>query len=688
MNDKNVREIIEWREAILKLPDQKFFDLMTFYLGKIDTPFNKQDLIDKLSGFLRKTEVQDKIIIRINSSESYLISCILLAPRANFEFLKNFFANELNHYQVQDLLNNLEQRLIIFKPEVGESYFKVNPYLRPKLSHLINLNVFLTPVKIAEKISKPNLLNSINILSAYSYFSHNPNATKNNGELKKKTFERVENIFVQYSDSLIGFNFLLRAFFNLNLFFDTEKGITENPKAWKQFGTLSSEERRCYIIAAASGNYSEKYLVMLAKTVKSFFDLLNPKHLYEKSDLEKAFALLRENLNVAFLGADIYNPQVQSHETFFNNNEKSIIEIAEIFGTLVGDESYLTLNSNLNEQDVNKTILVSPAFEVTIFPSDNFEKLLPLVSALIPTSVQTTAVFELNRETSGLFFEQKGNYETLKEIFLENITGDLPQNIDISLKQWYQNFSSVKLYEGIVAVVAKEKVSLFEKNMPLENIVEAKLSENVFILRLNNLQDIRDELNRAGLECLVEKEKSGFLPLLNFNLKSFKKIEYPQIFRTLIENNDKDFFKKDLQKKQEESLRLSNEDKKELYEKVKGLTLEKSEKDFLNDQITKNIIFDSSQITSQNIKFDSLQVSALDYSAKLRACENAITQNKKLEITVEVSNKHKTFYCTPLEVKKSGEKDLLKLIIAGTGKIKHLNISKIAKLKILKDTIF
>ena len=68
MKDKNAENIMEWRKAILKLPDQKFFDLMTFYLGEIKTPFNKQNLIDDLSAFLRKESVQEKIFLRISIS--------------------------------------------------------------------------------------------------------------------------------------------------------------------------------------------------------------------------------------------------------------------------------------------------------------------------------------------------------------------------------------------------------------------------------------------------------------------------------------------------------------------------------------------------------------------------------------------------------------------------------------------
>lgn len=693
MEDKNVERIMEWRKAILKLPDQKFFDLMTFYLGEIKTPFNKQNLIDDLSAFLRKEEVQKKIFLRINSSELFVIACVLLLPQTTFEFLQKLFKTDCNHYQLQELLANLEKRLIIFTQQKnGEEVYTVNPYLRKKFEPLASLKTFLVPVCKAEKTSSPNLLNSITILSAYSFFLHNPNCVKLNGELRKKIFERVENIFVLYRDNLVAFNYLLRAFLNLNLFTNSDKGLQENETMWEKFLHLSLFEIQCYIVVAASGNYTEKYLNLLAKTFADFFLHLNADYAYEIHDLEKTFLLLQENLNIAFAGHEIYAPDNNEHEVFFQSSElkKTIVQLARMFGLLVGDDEKVTVNAHLNEADSTNTMLVSPSFEVTIFPSNNFETLLPLAAALLPTSVQTTAVFELSRKTCGLFFERKGDDKTLRDIFLKNITGSLPQNIDISLQQWYQNFSAVKLYSGVIAVVTKEKSALFEKEMPLYNLVEQKLADNVFMLRLTNIDDIKETLESAGLECLVEKVQTGFKPVMYRNLKSFDCMgaNLPVLDFGKSGTHKAPLLKNEVLDKKKAEMEYVDRENKELLAKVEHLKLERSEKDFLNEQIRRNIIFDEKQITATNIKFDAVQVSALDYSAKVRLCESAVQQSKKLEITVESRGSHKTFYCTPLEVKKSPEKDILRLIMQHDEKIRSLDISKIAKIKIVKDAIF
>ena len=56
-----VQKIIEWRETLSGMENQQFFSLIHLYLGEVKTPYNKQNLIEQLSSFLRKEENQNLI---------------------------------------------------------------------------------------------------------------------------------------------------------------------------------------------------------------------------------------------------------------------------------------------------------------------------------------------------------------------------------------------------------------------------------------------------------------------------------------------------------------------------------------------------------------------------------------------------------------------------------------------------
>ena len=58
----NVENIMLWRESLSLMQDSHFFDLLQMYLGEIKTPYNKPNLIEQLSSFLRKEETKQTIL--------------------------------------------------------------------------------------------------------------------------------------------------------------------------------------------------------------------------------------------------------------------------------------------------------------------------------------------------------------------------------------------------------------------------------------------------------------------------------------------------------------------------------------------------------------------------------------------------------------------------------------------------
>ena len=52
----------DFKSTLLTLGDDAFFELIRNYLGPIKTPFNKHDLIAQLMAFLRRDEIQDRIV--------------------------------------------------------------------------------------------------------------------------------------------------------------------------------------------------------------------------------------------------------------------------------------------------------------------------------------------------------------------------------------------------------------------------------------------------------------------------------------------------------------------------------------------------------------------------------------------------------------------------------------------------
>jgi len=105
------KDVVEWRESIVKLPDHQFFDLIQLYLGKIKTPFNKQRLAEQLSAFLRKPAIQEKIAESLDSYDILILKAVNEIPNPTQAMLSVFFSKKISYSELSEKLLNAEERL-------------------------------------------------------------------------------------------------------------------------------------------------------------------------------------------------------------------------------------------------------------------------------------------------------------------------------------------------------------------------------------------------------------------------------------------------------------------------------------------------------------------------------------------------------------------------------------------------
>ena len=110
----NVENIMLWRESLSVMPDSHFFDLLRMYLGEIKTPYNKPNLIEQLSSFLRKEETKQTMISLLSKEDLELLTAIYLIPKITQKKLLKFFSTKTVS-ELYEHLMNLEERLLIFR---------------------------------------------------------------------------------------------------------------------------------------------------------------------------------------------------------------------------------------------------------------------------------------------------------------------------------------------------------------------------------------------------------------------------------------------------------------------------------------------------------------------------------------------------------------------------------------------
>ena len=176
---EHAKKILKWRGSFLELEENVFSEKMRTYLGEIKTPYNKHKLIENLESFLRQKEHLVAIKSLVTPQELELICAIVFIPDCTEEKLTLFFENTFSFSFLYETVNNLEERLIIFRYEKdGEIIIDFNPLLENAFYDLINVNRLLSEVSFKETKDDTPVITPEFIACFISFVMENPNLSK------------------------------------------------------------------------------------------------------------------------------------------------------------------------------------------------------------------------------------------------------------------------------------------------------------------------------------------------------------------------------------------------------------------------------------------------------------------------------------------------------------------------------
>ena len=151
-DEKKVQRIIRWRETMATLNDERFFEIMRVYIGEIQTPYNKDNLIEQISSILRKEQNKKRIISYLSDFDIKILSVIFSVKEPTKDKITDFFKNEYPLSEIYSALLNLTERLIIYsyKNDVMENIISINPLLEDTLKPFASIKILLPSPCYAE----------------------------------------------------------------------------------------------------------------------------------------------------------------------------------------------------------------------------------------------------------------------------------------------------------------------------------------------------------------------------------------------------------------------------------------------------------------------------------------------------------------------------------------------------------
>lgn len=306
--DDRAQKVIQWQECLTTLPDSIFFELMRMYLGEIKSPFNKQNLIERLGSFLHKEQVKENILLLLSQQDCQIISAIALLEHPTQEVLLSFFAGSLSLSELQDKLMNLEERLVIFRNTSNllpkqQPPFAINPILEPLLEQRIQ-PAYLLPLpqefqSQREENPLPYLTPSL-LAAIFSFSKSNPNLCRQNGTLTKRIVQRLPQVFPfdLTNGTMDFFQTLITSLQNLSLIKEGSKGYEPDYQRWLAFAELPFNLQIAYLVAAACGRDTRSNLQKKAGILLSMINLCPPEGFTQDTFQRLEFLIQNIRLNL------------------------------------------------------------------------------------------------------------------------------------------------------------------------------------------------------------------------------------------------------------------------------------------------------------------------------------------------------------------------------------------------------
>ena len=696
-NNKNIQaqKVLDWREYLSIMDNQQFFSLMHLYIGEVKTPYNKQNLIEQLSSFIRKEENQNLIFNMLSENDIIILNAIYFISDVTQEKLSSFFSGTFNFATLYENLINLEERLLIYKKldlENKTNYYKINPLLEKRLSSILKLSVLLPSPTTDETIS--NFIDSKNfqitplLLSAiYSLVNLNPDLCKIDGNFKKKFEANFSNFFPALYDSKFIIQ-IINALKNLSLFTQTENSLEINQAKWKSFSKLSFTEQYIYLSISSDLRFSQNDLHKNAVLISTILDNISENG-FTKNTLYRCAYLVNENLsneNFSFSSKSRLSLFLNNKASSVNssNNIFSLVNNLIKFGILVqtgrdiNDEPIYSISKNfiLSQENYSsqKMINVDAGFLVTIFPDANLNSLLEIINFMEFKRYDTILQMEITKKSCIKSFDLKETPETICAKLEKYCNHQLPQNLIISIEDWYENYLSAQIYHGYVLKVSEAKKVLIENNPEIAPHIKTILAPGIYLLDFTDSEQAQNVIEKSQLDFIGNVRNTQN----QISLLPFQKFSCVKNLFELIQNQENP------------NLQIKNELIQELKKHLSTMELTKEQYEDLLNRINRKIVITKTQLRKETVKVEKIEAFGMDFSGKIHVIENAISSKSFIEISYEANNLpegKQVILGTPISLSKDINDTYVEILVEPEKTQKTLSLASALSVKKIRGAI-
>ncbi len=678
--DSKAADVLQWREFLTTSDDSTFFNIIHYYLGEIKTPYNKPNLIEQLSSFLRKTETKEKIFSLLTKSDIQLLNAIHFLHQPTLQKINSFLQGQ----NASGKLENLQERLLIFassssNPE--DAVYKINPLLKESLEQIFCIEnlIELENISPSSNTEYKPLLTSEIICALISYMNVNSSALKFSGQIKKRTEDDFIRIFgEQYLEAL---SIITSAFINLNVFLLGEGGFKINWPVLESLSSLGLKDFLLYICVASCGHFSKTTLSINAKILQEL--VLNLKAVEcDFISCAKLYSVIKEMLigedsiqtrfSKMISGVDEYSLTVEtlSQSIIENAIKLGIFNCVEIpndynpYQKISASQKYLTL---FESQYCEKVLSIDSSFTISLLPGLRLCNLITLSKILELKTYDTVSTYTLTKSNFTKALSCNMTKTEIVSLLEKHSTYPLPQNFLALIDDWNASYNSALIYKGYVLKLDSESLK--------QNVCTNPILKPYILLELSSTVLLMDFKDDSEAEHLIVKSGINSTGAIN----SFKKDTGSVLRLTSVESENLELCKNFSGKKSSINEKAQHKLLKELEAAVNSMNIADFQKDEFLNRINKRVILFPEQLRVETVKYEMNEAGGMNYTGKIHLIEKSLEGEWYLSITAE--NEEEEILIKPVSLTDKTSEAVLYGIEVHSGIEKKIRVSLISRIK-------
>ncbi len=698
--DPKVQRIINWRKYLTTLDDNEFFDIIRFYLGEVKTPYNKQSLIEDLSVFLRKEENKQVIVKLLSSIDLKILSAVKYISGATAAKLESFFAQSEFASDFSAHMENVFQRLLIFsyvKEEHEKAVLFINPLLEDCLENVLSMDILLPSYPKMMNLGgvRPRILDVQHIAALISYTIKNSDICKGDGYFKKRSSEEIDTIM----GSVESMELLFDALRNIGVIIEAQKGFCIDWKKFEAFGELEEVTQYVYICASTFAHLSRSSLWSNAQLL---FDVLCSlgSNAYTMDSIAKMAVLIQQAGDTMNSRSSVRFQSILSGSRTPSSGENSpsiteaMLDAAVEFGILEesgedeeGHKLY-AVNDNFIEKAQSVTgssfasrhsfserkkdaLSIDAGFAVTVLPCLTLSDYVPLLKFLDIVKCDMAMSFEISKSSVMRAFDLGIKPENIEQVISTYSSYAIPQNLTVSISEWYASYTSAAFFKGYVLKVNAENEIRVKNNPYLSSHIVEELAPGVYLMDFIYDEDAAEAIRKSKLDFIgkirVIEEQPESVRFLSINPHA---VIDDCVSAKSVSASGKNFAVADASE-QEKFLQS-------MIQKVRDMDITLDQRDGLINRINRRLIVNEDQLRPESVRFEQLEATGMDYQGKLHVIESAI--QAKCLIRIDSGNLQESYTGDPISlVKEVGDADFV--LQLESGEQKTFSVSKASYVK-------